>query len=134
MRLWLRDQDADVAMQRLQAVGVPAGKMLRVADLQDFGYFRERDFFRVDSHPYMNEHIVAERAHAGSQFLAEPDNRPAPLMGEHSALVVGDWLGLDRATLAGLFAADVLEPIAPTVAQLIASGQGRGQLDLVDKA
>lgn len=61
-----------------------------------FGYFVGRAFFRVDPHPHMNESIIAERLYARSERTASPLVRPAPLMGEHSAKVVQDWLGWRR--------------------------------------
>ena len=125
---WLSGQDAEAAMRCLQAAGVPAARMLRVADLPEFGYFRERDFFRVDRHPYMDEPIIAERRHAVSRLLAEPEARPAPLMGEHSAEIVRQWLGLEQAEIDRLFGENVLEPVSPQIASLVASGEGRGPL------
>ena len=123
---WLAGQDADAAMRALQAAGVPAARMLRIADLPEFDYYRARHFFRVDRHPHMNEPIVAERRHAVSHRLAEPDARPAPLMGEHSAAVVREWLGLDESEIDRLVNEKVLEPVGAEIARLIAAGEGRG--------
>ena len=123
---WMAGQDADAAMRALQAAGVPAARMLRIADLPEFEYYRDRRFFRVDRHPYMDEPIVAERRHAVSQLLAEPDARPAPLIGEHSRAVVREWLGLDDSEIDRLLSEKVIEPIGAEIARLIAAGEGRG--------
>ncbi|MET0269375.1 MAG: CoA transferase [Sphingomonas sp.] len=123
---WMAMQDADAAMRALQAAGVPAARMLRIADLPDFDYYRDRRFFRVDRHPHMDEPVVAERRHAVSMLLAEPDARPAPLMGEHSRDVVREWLGLDGAAIDAMFDDGVLETVSPEIARLIGSGEGRG--------
>ncbi|TVV77265.1 CaiB/BaiF CoA-transferase family protein [Sphingomonas solaris] len=123
---WMAGQDADTAMHALQAAGVPAARMLRIADLPDFDYYRQRRFFRVDRHPHMNEPVVAERRHAVSQLLAEPDARPAPLMGEHSREVVREWLGLGEHEIDVLIREKVLETIDPVVARMVAAGEGRG--------
>ncbi|SFR88976.1 CaiB/BaiF CoA-transferase family protein [Sphingomonas jatrophae] len=122
---WMATQDAEGAMRRLQAAGIPAARMLRIADLPDFSYYRERGFFRVDRHPHMDEPVIAERRHAVSALLAEPDTRPAPLMGEHGAEVLRDWLGLSAAEIADLTGGKVIEPVSADIARMVAAGEGR---------
>lgn len=112
---WLAHRDPDVAMRLLQSAGVPAARMLRVSDLPDFDYFREREFFRTESHPYLREAVIAERGHAKSVTLTTAPLVPAPLMGEHSAAVVADWLGLSSIELDALLENGVLEPLDPSV-------------------
>jgi crotonobetainyl-CoA:carnitine CoA-transferase CaiB-like acyl-CoA transferase len=89
--------------------------MLRVSDLPDFAYFRERGFYRVERHPHLSEPVVAERAHARSAALADAASAPAPLAGEHTEDVISDWLGLSEARIQALVASGVLEPMAPDV-------------------
>jgi crotonobetainyl-CoA:carnitine CoA-transferase CaiB-like acyl-CoA transferase len=89
---WVGERTAETAMMELQAAGVPAARMLRVADLPDFPYYRERGLFRVESHPYLDEAVVAERWSVKRDTQAETPTRPAPLAGEHSLAVVADWL------------------------------------------
>lgn len=108
---WIAGRTADEAMATLQAAGVAAARMLRVSELPDFAYYRERGFYRVEDHPYLAEPVVAERAHVASGALDDACARPAPLAGEHTAEVVADWLGLDRARVEALVAAGILEPV-----------------------
>ena len=108
---WLADRDPDAAMRTLQAAGVPAARMLRVSDLPDFDYYREREFFRTETHPYLRETVIAERAHAKSLTLSDAPLNPAPLMGEHSAAVVADWLGLAPSQFDLLIERGVLEAV-----------------------
>lgn len=108
---WLQARAPDEAVAELQAAGVPAARMLRVADLPDFPYFRARGVFRSEPHPYLDEPIVAERWHVRSAAGDEPPARPAPLMGEHSADVVAEWLGLGRGRIDDLVRAGILEPV-----------------------
>jgi crotonobetainyl-CoA:carnitine CoA-transferase CaiB-like acyl-CoA transferase len=98
---WLAGMDANAAMRRLQAAGVPAARMLRVVDLPGFGYFAERRLFRTERHPHLADPFVSEarQAHGG---LPDPSDRPAPLMGEQSGAVLRDWLDLKEANLAAL--------------------------------
>jgi len=108
---WLAKRDADAAMRALQAAGVPAARMLRVADLPDFPHVRARRLFRREHHPFLAEAVTAERWHAPGLDGTEPDMRPAPLAGQHTAEVVRAWLGLDDAQIARLQANFSLEPV-----------------------
>lgn len=89
---WLATRNADEAMRWLQVRGVPAARMLRLVDLPHFGYFRDREFYRVETHPYLEEDILAERWAGKRSDPIEAPARPAPLAGEHTAEVIADWL------------------------------------------
>jgi crotonobetainyl-CoA:carnitine CoA-transferase CaiB-like acyl-CoA transferase len=112
---WMAGRDADEAMRALQKKGVPAARMLRVSDLPEFDYYAERGFYRTEAHPYLVEEVIAERSHANSARLAEALFRPAPLMGEHSASVVAEWLTLGEKEIDELVASGVLEPVDAAV-------------------
>lgn len=120
---WLMERDADGAMRALQAEGVPAGKMLRVADLPDFAYFEERGIFRVEEHPHLAEPYHVEAMHVRSEAIAPPGFGAAPLMGEHSEEVMRDWLGLDDAAIDDLIARGVLEPVSEQVKAALAENE-----------
>jgi crotonobetainyl-CoA:carnitine CoA-transferase CaiB-like acyl-CoA transferase len=107
---WVGTRSADDAMRELQAVGVPAARMLRLRDLPEFDYFAERGFYRVETHPYLQEDVIAERRSGACADRSDPPQRPAPLAGEHTAEVVAEWLdaGIDTD---GLIARGVLEPL-----------------------
>ncbi|WP_375383093.1 CoA transferase [uncultured Sphingomonas sp.] len=106
---WMAERDADAVMTQLQAARVPAARMLRVADLPDFAYYRERDLFRVEHHPFLQERVIAERWSAKRAGEPQAPQAPAPLMGEQSEAIIVDWLGgeVDPGPLA---AAGVIEP------------------------
>lgn len=107
---WVGARSADSAMRTLQAAGVPAARMLRLRDLQEFEYFAERGFYRVETHLYLQEDVIAERWSGKCPDGREPPQRPAPLAGEHTAEVVADWLGASPDT-DGLIERGVLEPL-----------------------
>ncbi|SEH19322.1 Crotonobetainyl-CoA:carnitine CoA-transferase CaiB [Sphingopyxis sp. YR583] len=111
--------DAMSAARALQAEGLAAAPVLRVADLPDFAYYRERGSFRVDRHPYLPDPVTSESDAA--LFLRKPPApvQPAPLAGEQSVEVVQDWLGLDRAEVEQLVGVDVLQPTRDTVFETI---------------
>lgn len=115
MRPWLSGLSPMEAAERLQAAGVPAAPMLRVADLPDFVHFRDRAFYRVEPHPFLRERVVAERRHVTSRRTEDACMRPAPLAGEHSEDVARDWLSLGRSETQALVADEVLEPVDPAV-------------------
>lgn len=111
IRTWMADLTPLEAAARLQAVGVPAAPMLRVADLPAFGYFADRRFYRVEAHPYLAEPVVAERRHVTSATLADASEAPAPLAGQQSRVVVAEWLDLPAEHIEALVAAEILEPV-----------------------
>ncbi|ENZ83987.1 MULTISPECIES: CoA transferase [Caulobacter] len=124
---WIAARTADEAMHELQAAGVAAARMLRVSELPDFAYFRERDFYRVERHPYLAEPVVAERNHARGAALDDALSAPAPLAGEHTKALVGAWLGLSEVEVEALVDAGVLEPLEPQIlASATAAIQGEG--------
>lgn len=109
LRDWLAGISAQDAMERLQTAGVPAGMMMRVSDLPQWDYFVQRRFFRTETHPLIGTPITAENTPIKSTHLQDPPQRPAPLMGEHTRDVVGDWLGLDEAQIEALVDQEILE-------------------------
>lgn len=115
LSLWIADRDPCAAATELQEAGVPAAPMLRLADLPSFPYYMEREFFRIEAHPYLKENVVAERTHANSAALSNPAQMPAPLMGEQSLEIMRDWLGLSEKRCDALVAAHVLEPLEPAI-------------------
>ncbi|WP_425228903.1 CoA transferase [Sphingomonas sp.] len=109
---WLAGHDADAAMHRLQQAGVPAAAMLRVGDLPAFAHFAGRRFFRESHHPSLAAAFLTETRPAPSA-MPDPPDRPAPLMGEHSAMVLRRWLGLPEDAIAALIAAGAVSAIDP---------------------
>jgi crotonobetainyl-CoA:carnitine CoA-transferase CaiB-like acyl-CoA transferase len=106
---WLRHQSPRDAMAALQRAGVPAGAMLRVAELPDFEYYAKRRFFRDASHPHIARVFKVEAAPVLSERLPDPPDEPAPLMGEHSTEIMRRDLGLSEAETARLIEAKILE-------------------------
>lgn len=112
---WVRLRSPMDAALALQASGVAAAPMLRVADLPGFAYCQERDCFRVDRHPHLAEPVLSERAAAHYRGVDAPPNHPAPLMGEQTAKIVDAWIGLSAEIVATLESTGILQPTSLTV-------------------
>jgi crotonobetainyl-CoA:carnitine CoA-transferase CaiB-like acyl-CoA transferase len=110
---WLLSRSPQEAAAALQTRGVAAAPMLRLGNLPGHAYYRERDFYRTESHPYLHEAVIAERRHATGGGTLDALGRVAPMAGEHSAEVVADWLGFDEADIDAQLAAGVLEDVDP---------------------
>ena len=86
-------------MTQLSAVGVPAGAVLDSMELTNEPSFRQRGILQTMTH--------GERTMTMPTWPVRFDGVPtevksAPLLGEHTAEVLADWLGLDADAVAGL--------------------------------
>ncbi|MWA02995.1 CoA transferase [Actinomadura sp. LD22] len=106
---WLARYGAVEAMNLLQAAGVPAGAMLRVAELPTFPYYAERRLFRLSGHPRIRQEFHLENAPVRSLRLPDPPDGPAPLLGEHTEQIAREALGLSDAEISSLTSENVLQ-------------------------
>jgi crotonobetainyl-CoA:carnitine CoA-transferase CaiB-like acyl-CoA transferase len=109
---WLATRTPREAAETLQAAGIAAAPMLRLAELPDFPYYRDRQFYRIEDHRWLKEDVIGESYVVKTDDLPAPGNRPAPLSGEQSEEVIADWLGLDDRQITALKDAAILEPLA----------------------
>jgi crotonobetainyl-CoA:carnitine CoA-transferase CaiB-like acyl-CoA transferase len=114
---WVGRQPAHEAMERLQEAGVPAGAMLRAADLPAWGYYAQRRAFRGETHPYGEEPYVMENVQVHGDHPVEPPLGQAPLLGEQTFEIAAELLGLDDAGVRALIARGVLEAPTPAPAE-----------------
>ncbi|RCW68815.1 CaiB/BaiF CoA-transferase family protein [Pseudorhodoferax soli] len=101
MAAWAAARGADAAMQQLQQAGVSAGVVRSIPRLMDDPHLHARGFWQR-----------LERAHVGAYLSGSTpfraDGRPlpirqvAPTLGEHTAQVLGERLGLTAAQLDAL--------------------------------
>ncbi|GAA5051631.1 crotonobetainyl-CoA:carnitine CoA-transferase CaiB-like acyl-CoA transferase [Thermocatellispora tengchongensis] len=96
-------------MRRLQEAGVPAGMMQRVTEYLDDPQLRARGFLREMRQPHIGHTLPTENGPAAFRGIADPELRPAPLMGEHTRLVAAKLLGLAEPEVDRLIEAGVLE-------------------------
>jgi benzylsuccinate CoA-transferase BbsF subunit len=103
---WTAARDADAAAASLQAAGVSAMPVLDADELRADAHLAARGAIVMVAHP----EIGPER-HAGNPIRASAMSLrtagPSPLLGEHTAAVLGDWLGIAAAEVDALVEAGV---------------------------
>lgn len=96
---WTRQRTKHEAMAQLSGVGVPAGAVLDSMELTNESSFYERGILQTMTHGDRTMTMPTWPV----RFDGVPTEiKPAPLLGEHTAEVLADWLGLDAAAVADL--------------------------------
>ena len=90
---WTCSREAGEVMQTLQAAGVPAGVAMRSSDLLADEHYAARGFYRYLEHPEMGRVPYAGHQFRIAGYESGPRG-PAPLLGEHSAEILSEELGL----------------------------------------
>jgi formyl-CoA transferase len=86
-------------MRLVGAAGVPAGAVFDTGDLLAEPSFAERGIIQTMQHPAGNFRMPAFPV----RFDGAPAPvKPSPLLGEHTADVLGDWLGIGDRDVAAL--------------------------------
>ena len=106
---WSARRTPREAMELLQAAGVPAGAMLRAADVPEWDYYLRRRAFRAEMHPHGQEPYLMENVQIHSERTVDPPLRHAPLLGEQTLEIAADLLGLGSDQISALIARGVLE-------------------------
>lgn len=85
-------------MDRLQRAGVPAAVVHKAASLYEDPQLAHRQHYARLQHPRIGENVVDNY---GFRLSATPGGvrAPAPLLGQHSAAVLGTLLGLSQADI-----------------------------------
>jgi formyl-CoA transferase len=87
-------------MQRIGAAGIPAGAVLDTMELQNDESFERRGIMQVMRHP---QHGDFKMPAWPVRVDGKPSRiQPSPVLGQHTDEVLGSWLGLSEAELAGL--------------------------------
>jgi formyl-CoA transferase len=97
---WTRGRDKHEAMRVLGAAGIPAGAVMDTAELLGDADFERRGIMQVIQHPSNGDFKMPSWPvrHDG----APAPLRPAPLLGQHTGDVLGDWLGLNASEVDAL--------------------------------
>jgi crotonobetainyl-CoA:carnitine CoA-transferase CaiB-like acyl-CoA transferase len=110
---WTSTRTPREAAERLQAAGVPAAPMNRVADLLADPHLVVRDYFTVATHPLIADPLPSEKHPAVFETISDVPLRPAPLPGEQSRDVLANVLGMGRQHIEHLVATGVIEETLP---------------------
>lgn len=106
---WTCERSPDEVMKILQSLGVPAGRMNRVAELEADPHLLSRLFIRRLIQPGIDKPLLTENGPVASSSLPDPDIRPAPFLGQHTRLVAREVLGLTESVIDDYLESGVLE-------------------------
>jgi crotonobetainyl-CoA:carnitine CoA-transferase CaiB-like acyl-CoA transferase len=104
---WTRLHDKHEAMRLIGAAGVPAGAVFDSGDLLAEPSFAERGIIQTMRHPAGELRMPTFPVRFDGAVASV---EPSPLLGEHTAEVFGDWLGMSPRDVAGLREAGVVGP------------------------
>jgi crotonobetainyl-CoA:carnitine CoA-transferase CaiB-like acyl-CoA transferase len=94
-----RRHDKHEAMRIIGGAGVPAGAVLDTMELMNEPSFAERGILQTVEHPTGPFKMPSWPV----RFDGKPPKlMPAPLLGQHSAEVFGEWLGMSAGDVEGL--------------------------------
>ena len=105
---WTRNFAAEEVMEKLQAVGVPAGVVKNAADIQDDPQLAYRHYFWQLEHPDIGMHYYEAEAFTLSRTPTEL-RMPSPLLGQHTEYVCREILGMSNEEFVDLFNQGVFE-------------------------
>ncbi|ORB28221.1 CaiB/BaiF CoA-transferase family protein [Mycolicibacterium parafortuitum] len=109
VRAWTAQRSHLDAMTELQAAGVPAGAVLHAHEIPQWGYYEQRRAFREELHPHGTEPFMMENVQIHCDHVPDPPLGQAPLLGEQTAEIAAELLGLGDDEIAALLERGVLE-------------------------
>ncbi len=112
---WTRDREPEELARELQRRGIPASVVFDVRDVLLSPHYKERGLFQVIAQTRVGKRPLAKQMPARFSGAAEAGLSPAPLLGEHNRLVLGDVLGVPDAEMHALEEAHVIgsRPLNP---------------------
>ncbi len=103
---WTRGHDKHTAWRLVSQAAIPAGAVLDTREIADDANFEERGIRQTMQHPHIGDYTMSGwPVRFGG---ATPGIKAAPLLGEHTTDVLGDWLKLDGAAIADLKSGQVI--------------------------
>ena len=97
---WTRQHTKEQAMKTIGEAGVPAGAVFDTVELMQDPSLAERGIMQTIEHPTTG---TVKMPAWPVRFDGKPPRvKPSPLLGQHSAEVLGEWLGIDAAEVEAL--------------------------------
>jgi formyl-CoA transferase len=96
---WTSQHDKREVMEKLIAVGVPAGAVFDTLELQNEPSFEERGFMQHVKHHNGDDKMASWPVRADGKTVRL---KGAPALGQHNDEVLGQWLGLSAGELSSL--------------------------------
>jgi formyl-CoA transferase len=96
---WTRKHTKEEAMALISGVGVPAGAVFDTMELQNDPSFEERGIMQEMQHPHRKFKMPTWPVRVDGK---PPRLTPSPLLGQHSAEVLSEWLGVGADEVATL--------------------------------
>jgi crotonobetainyl-CoA:carnitine CoA-transferase CaiB-like acyl-CoA transferase len=97
---WTSLRDKHEAARLLSGAGIPAGAVLDTMELHNDPSFEQRGILQTMQHPVCSPYKMPSwPVRFGG---AAPPLKSAPLLGQHSAAVLGDWLGMSATEVEAL--------------------------------
>jgi crotonobetainyl-CoA:carnitine CoA-transferase CaiB-like acyl-CoA transferase len=102
---WTRQHDKREAMEKLIAVGVPSGAVFDTMELQNEPTFQERGIMQIVHHRQGDYKMATWPVRIDGKTVKL---KPSPGLGQDSAEVLGNWLGIGAAEVDTLRSEGVL--------------------------
>jgi formyl-CoA transferase len=96
---WTKKHTKEEAMTLISGVGVPAGAVFDTMELQNEPSFEKRGIMQVMEHARGPFKMPGWPVRVDGKT---PRVKPSPLLGEHGAQVLKDWLGIGAEQVAVL--------------------------------
>ena len=103
---WTREHTKEEAMRIIGAAGVPAGAVFDTLELMNDPSLAERGIMQTVEHPTTGTYKMP--AWPVRFDGAPPRVKPSPMLGQHNAEVLGDWLGVGTAEVEALRAEGIV--------------------------
>jgi len=103
---WTRQQTKEDAMQIIGQAGVPAGAVFDTVELMNDPSLAERGIMQNVEHPTTGRYKMP--AWPVRFDGAPPKVKPSPLLGQHNAEVLGQWLAIGNAEVDALRAEGII--------------------------
>ena len=102
---WTRQHTKHEAMALVSGVGVPAGAVFDTMELQNDPSFEERGIMQVMEHPNGAFKMPTWPVRVDGKTARL---KPSPVLGQHSAEVLNNWLGIGAGDITALKSEGVL--------------------------